>query len=166
MEYLLRKRQKTRISTSRKEEQMAGSIREEKLLTLLLVNHVYTLSIQKIVTNQTCQKCHVGQWKVEATIPEAAIRPSSGTFGLPVARTAKIRPSLVRMYVPKEKHEEDYEEQTCSTASPGNSRLSHCGPRKSYKSGLTLSLKIPAVRSGMTELRTQYYSFTPQTLCD
>lgn len=47
--------------------------------------------------------CRVGQKKVKATIPEAAIRPSSGTFGLPVARTAKIRPSLVRMYVPKKK---------------------------------------------------------------
>lgn len=137
-EYLLRKKQKTGISTSRKEQQMAGSIREEKLLTLLLFEifelwTMYILSIQKIVTNQTCQKYYVGQWKVEATIPEAAIRPSSGAFGLPVARTAKIRPSLVRMYVPKEKHEEDYEEQTCNTASPGNSRLSHCGLRRSYK---------------------------------
>lgn len=36
-----------------------------------------------------------GPWE-----PEAAIRPSSGAFGLPVARTANIRPSLVRMYVP------------------------------------------------------------------
>lgn len=42
-----------------------------------------------------------GPWE-----PEAASRPSSGAFGLPVARTAKIRPSLVRMYVPKKKHEE------------------------------------------------------------
>lgn len=65
-------------------------------------------SKNKLITNQTkSKKCDVGQQKVEATIPEAAIRPSSGTFGLPVARTAKIRPSLVRMYVPKNKQEED-----------------------------------------------------------
>lgn len=111
---------------------MAGRIREEKLLTLLLVNHVYTLSIQKIVTNQTCQKCHVGQWKVEATIPEAAIRPSSGAFGLPVARTAKIRPSLVRMYVPLGSIEEDYEEQTCSTAL-GTPSLATVGSERAIK---------------------------------
>lgn len=50
-------------------------------------------------------------------IPEAAIRPSSGALGLPVARTAKIRPSLVRMYVPK-KHEEDCEQQTMPSCQP------------------------------------------------
>lgn len=123
---------------------------------LWIVNYVYII-YSKNSNKPNLSKCYVGQWKVEATIPEAAIRPSSGAFGLPVARTAKIRPSLVRMYVPKEKHEEDYEAQTCNTASPGNSRLSHCGLRRSYKSGLTLSLKTPEVRSGMTELRTQYY---------
>lgn len=37
IEYLLRNKQKTGISTSRKEQQMAGSIREEKLLPLLLL---------------------------------------------------------------------------------------------------------------------------------
>lgn len=32
--------------------------------------------------------------------PEAAVRRSSLPFGFPVVRIAKIRPSLVRMYVP------------------------------------------------------------------
>lgn len=73
--------------------------------------------------------------QVEATVPEAAIRPSSGAFGLPVARTAKIRPSLVRMYVPAKRHEEDCWERAWTLPALRNSRPRGCGLGDSYKIG-------------------------------